>query len=104
MKESRKFESFDEFYTYYLGEHRSKVNLSLHVFGTGLCLLMILGILFQKKYLWVPLLPFVGYGPAWIGHYFFEKNRPATFLYPKLSLKADLVLFYHVITGKIKLF
>jgi len=104
MKDIRKFDSFSEFYAFYLGEHRNKVNIMLHLFGTGLVFVMCLGILFQRRYLWVPLLPIVGYGPAWIGHYFFEKNRPATFLYPKFSLKADFLLFYHVITGKIKIF
>jgi len=43
--------------------------------------------------------PLIGYGFAWVGHFFFEKNKPATFKYPLLSLRSDFVLWYEVVTG-----
>jgi hypothetical protein len=47
-------------------------------------------------------IPFVGYGFAWVGHFFFEKNKPATFKYPMYSLASDFLLFYDLLTGKEK--
>jgi hypothetical protein len=48
------------------------------------------------------VLPVVGYGPAWIGHFFYEKNRPATFSHPFYSLMGDFRMFADVISGRIK--
>ena len=48
-----------------------------------------------------PLLtPIVGYGPAWIGHFFIERNAPATFQYPVWSLRADLKMLALALEGK----
>jgi hypothetical protein len=42
-----------------------------------------------------------GYAFAWVGHFFFEKNRPATFKYPLYSLRGDFVMASDVLTGRI---
>jgi hypothetical protein len=42
----------------------------------------------------------VGYAFAWIGHFFFEKNKPATFTYPVWSLMGDFRMFFEIVTGK----
>jgi hypothetical protein len=47
------------------------------------------------------LIPVVGYSFAWVGHFFFEKNKPATFVYPFYSLGSDFVMFWHILTGQI---
>ena len=48
------------------------------------------------------LLPVVGYGFAWVGHYVFEKNRPATFKHPWYSLAGDFVMFKDILIGRIE--
>ncbi len=48
------------------------------------------------------LIPVVGYGFAWVGHAFFEKNKPATFTYPFYSLASDFLMFWDILTGRIK--
>ena len=49
------------------------------------------------------LVPLAGYGCAWAGHFIFEKNRPATFRFPVMSLMGDWVMFFQILTGKIAL-
>ncbi|NEU09718.1 DUF962 domain-containing protein [Flavihumibacter sp. R14] len=100
--EEKRFGSLKEFYPFYLTEHRNTTSRVLHFIGTGFVLLLIpVAILFRDARLLI-LIPFVGYGFAWMGHYFFEKNRPATFKYPGYSLASDFILFWHLLTGKQK--
>jgi hypothetical protein len=54
------------------------------------------------NFLWLLALPVVGYGFAWLGHFAFEKNKPATFTNPIYSLQGDWVMFFQMLTGKIK--
>jgi hypothetical protein len=76
---------------------------TLHFLGTlSLFGILAAAIVTQKWWiLW--FLPVVGYGFAWVGHFFFEKNKPATFTYPLWSLASDFVLFFQVLVGKQKL-
>ena len=96
-----RFQSFKEFYPFYLTEHQNKTSRVLHFIGT-FCVLALLGffILAQKELrLWI-VLPLVGYGFAWAGHAFYEKNKPATFKYPLWSLRGDFTLFFDILFGK----
>ena len=52
---------------------------------------------------WLWLVPVAGYGFAWIGHYVFEKNRPATFKHPLYSLLGDWVMYGQMLRGKVQL-
>ena len=82
--------SFSEFWPYYLGEHRNPANRALHYVGTfsALCLL---GYVITHRYWGLLLLGLViGYGPAWVGHFFVENNKPASFKYPLWSFMADI--------------
>jgi len=99
---ANKYTSFKEFYPYYLSEHQNLTCRRLHFVGTGLVIGIALAIIVYSawKYWWVLLL--CGYGFAWVGHFFFEKNRPATFKNPFYSLLADFVMFKDIIIGKIK--
>lgn len=95
------FSSFREFYPYYLSEHADRTCRRLHFVGTTLVILIISMVLMTGKSGMLLLAPVAGYGFAWTGHYFFEKNRPATFKYPFYSLWGDFVMYKDMLTGKI---
>jgi len=101
-KQEPTFNSFKAFYPYYLKEHRNVTCRRLHFIGSLLVLMVIITALLSQKYALLWLLPFIGYGFAWVGHFFFEKNRPATFKHPFYSLWGDWVMFKDILTGKIK--
>ncbi|MCB0278668.1 MAG: DUF962 domain-containing protein, partial [Calditrichaeota bacterium] len=92
---------FKEFYPYYLSEHQNPICRFLHVFGSASVLAIIAWALVDSSYVLFYFVPLVGYGFAWLGHFFFEKNRPATFSYPLYSLIGDWVMFKDVLSGKI---
>ncbi|WP_439888914.1 Mpo1-like protein [Pseudomonas sp. MBLB4123] len=98
----QRYRSFAEFYPYYLQEHSNSVCRRLHYAGS----LLVLGILgyalATQQWLWLLALPFAGYGFAWIGHFVFEKNRPATFQYPLYSFIGDWVMLKDAFTGRIR--
>ena len=98
----KKYKTLKEFYPYYLEEHQNPTCRALHFIGTGLVLLILLAGLASGNYLWLISIPFVGYGFAWIGHFFFEKNKPATFQYPGFSLASDFILFFDLLIRKEK--
>jgi hypothetical protein len=98
---SERFASFREFYPFYLSEHRNTTCRKLHFAGSSLVLGLLLAAI-VTPYWWLALLmPIAGYGFAWVGHFKFEKNRPATFTYPAWSLAGDWVMYWQLLTGKI---
>jgi len=97
-----RFASFAEFYPYYLSEHRDPTCRRLHFVGSLLILLTVGGALLSGRWWLLVLVPIIGYGCAWLGHFFFEHNRPATFTYPLYSLAGDWVMFKDILTGRIK--
>lgn len=99
---SNDFKSLKEFYPYYLSEHQHPTSRKLHFIGTALLFLILAMAIYLSKYWILWLIPVVGYGFAWVGHFFFEKNKPATFKHPFYSLASDFVLFYHLMIGKEK--
>mgnify|MGYP003460647982 CR=1 FL=1 len=96
------FTSLKEFYPFYLTEHSNATSRILHFIGTGLVFLILLAGLLLGNAKFLIAIPFVGYGFAWVGHYFFEKNKPATFKHPFYSLASDFILFFELLTGKQK--
>ncbi len=99
---SSTYRSFDEFYPFYLAEHRNPTCRRLHFLGSALVLVLLGYILASAQWALLGLVPAVGYGFAWVGHFLFEKNRPATFRYPVYSFMGDWVMFKDIITGKVK--
>ena len=102
MNSPPRFNSFAEFYPYYLGEHSNPVCRRLHFVGTSLVIALLAYTIGSGKWLLLLAVPVFGYGFAWVGHFFFERNRPATFTYPLYSLMGDWVMFWQTLTGKLR--
>lgn len=94
--------SYDEFFDFYLMEHLSARSRRLHYLGTVTASLLVLAFLATGKPLLLLMALIFGYGPAWIGHFMFERNRPATFRYPLWSLISDYRMLYLWLTGRIE--
>lgn len=100
--ENKRISSLKEFYPFYLQEHKNSTSRILHFIGTSLVILLLPAALLFHDVRLLMLIPFVGYGFAWVGHFFFEKNKPATFKYPAYSLASDFLLFWDLLRGKEK--
>jgi hypothetical protein len=101
MTGTKSFRTFAEFYPFYLSEHANRTSRRLHFTGSSIAIALIATALVTRWW-WFLLAAMVqGYAFAWIGHYFFERNRPATFKYPWLSLMGDWRLWWEILSGKI---
>ncbi|MBF8722820.1 DUF962 domain-containing protein [Pseudomonas guariconensis] len=103
MHSTAQFRSFAEFYPYYLGEHSNPTCRRLHFVGTSLVIALLAYTFASGKWLLLLAVPLAGYGFAWVGHFFFEKNRPATFTHPLYSLIGDFAMFRDILRGKVSL-
>ena len=99
---TERFTRFADFYPFYLEEHRNPTCRRLHFAGSVLVLALLAAALATGQWLLLLAMPVVGYGFAWVGHFVFEKNRPATFQYPLYSLLGDWVMFRDMLTGRIR--
>jgi len=96
----KKYNSLKEFYPFYLTEHQNTMNRALHFIGISLlCLCFIASMLFHNVYFFIAI-PFVAFGFSWIGHLFFERNKPSTLKYPFFSIACDFLLFGDIIMGR----
>jgi len=93
------FETFDDFWPYYVREHSKKLTRQFHFVGTSLALACVAGAVFGRKPWLLLAAPVAGYGAAWISHFFIEKNRPATFEHPLWSVQADFVMWGKMLAG-----
>ena len=96
------FSSFREFYPFYLSEQSNRISRRLHVVGSSSVLLVLLLALLSGHLAWLWLMPVAGYGFAWVGHFVYQKNRPATFRHPLYSLMGDWVMYWQVLSGKLR--
>ena len=96
------FESFQDFWPFYLGEHRSPLSRRLHVAGTTAALATLGVAVATKNWKLGAIAPLMGYGPAWVGHFIIEKNRPATFKNPLGSLMGDFKMAGLTYTGQLE--
>ena len=97
-----RFRSFAEFYPYYLSEHANRTCRRLHFAGTTLALAFLLHAFSTLNFWWLLAALVCGYAFAWVGHFFFEKNRPATFTYPFYSFLGDWVMWKDLLTGRLR--
>jgi hypothetical protein len=97
------YSSFREFYPFYLGEHADPTCRRLHFVGSALIVVLVGLVVARVLSPWALLgIPVIGYGFAWVGHFFFEHNKPATFTHPFYSLLGDWVMFKDMLTGRIR--
>lgn len=96
-----RYQTFADFYPFYLSQHSNLTCRRLHFVGSWIVLAMLAMLLVTGNLWWLLGMPVAGYGFAWVGHFVFEKNRPATFTYPIFSLRGDWVMFWQILTGKI---
>ena len=99
----RQFTSFAEFYPFYLTEHSDLTCRRLHFVGSTLVLLSLAAFFMTGAWVLLWTAPLWGYGFAWIGHFGFEKNKPASFKRPLYSFMGDWVMYKDILTGKVKI-
>jgi hypothetical protein len=98
---TERISSFAEFYPFYLTQHADRICRRTHFIGSSLALLSLASFVFSGNPWWILAALVMGYGGAWIGHFVFEKNRPASFAQPLFSLRADWVMYWQMLTGKL---
>lgn len=98
----RTFNSFSEFYPYYLLQHANPICRWLHVTGLLSAVTLASTSLISGRFFWLLAVPVVGYMFSWVGHFIFEKNKPATFGYPLYSLMGDFVMVAQTFTGRLQ--
>jgi hypothetical protein len=98
----QRYQSFAEFWPYYLNEHSKPATRALHAVGSLAAIASLIGLIIIGKWWLFPLAFVPGYGLAWVGHFFVEKNRPATFTYPMWSFMGDWKMLALMLTGKLE--
>lgn len=97
----KEYKNLKDFYPYYLTEHNFGICRTLHFIGTSLVIISFVSFIATLNWKYLVACPLFGYFFAWIGHFVFEKNRPATFKYPLLSLMSDFVMYWDMLTFEI---
>jgi hypothetical protein len=103
MSAENSFRTFRDFYPFYLSEHANRTSRGLHFAGTSLAVLLIVLACVTRRWWLLGAALIQGYAFAWVGHFFFEHNRPATFKHPWYSLLGDWRLWWEILTRKRRL-
>jgi hypothetical protein len=96
----RRLSSYEDFWPYYVSQHRNPTCRALHWVGTALVIACLGAAVLLLSTVWLLASPVAGYGFAWVGHFLFERNRPATFTYPLWSLRGDFRMFRFMLLGR----
>ncbi|GKS91728.1 DUF962 domain-containing protein [Acidovorax sp. SUPP2539] len=102
MSSQPPYRTFREFYSFYLSEHANPVSRRLHFLGSSMALILLTAALWQQNGGLLGLALLQGYAFAWVGHFFFEHNRLATFRYPLMSFMGDWCMWWQILTGRIR--
>lgn len=102
MNESKHYRTLGEFYPFYLGEHSDRTCRRLHFVGTTTAVALLVAAVATQVWWLIAVGVVQGYAFAWAGHFFYEKNRPATFTYPWLSFLGDWRMWWEILTNKIR--
>ncbi len=101
QSEEKIYQNLEEFYPFYLSQHSNNMTRLLHYIGT---LSSLINMIYGLYYLSLNMILFsfvIGYGFAWVGHFFFERNKPATFKYPLMSFICDFIMLFSFLRGRI---
>ena len=98
----KEFQNLKEFYPYYLTEHQNFTSRALHFIGTGIFVVVFIYALIFGPWWLAVVAPTFAYSLAWIGHFFFEKNIPATFKYPLYSLASDFMMSWDIMNFRVR--
>ncbi|QYJ87278.1 DUF962 domain-containing protein [Shewanella mesophila] len=90
---NKRFQNFWEFYPFYLSQHQEPMCRYLHYVGSLLVISVLILFCVTQDFWLLLLMPILGYGCAWLGHFCFEHNQPATFQYPLYSFIGDWLMF-----------
>jgi len=102
VSETKSYQTLSKFYPFYLSEHSNRTCRRLHFIGTTIALVLVVAAIATQMW-WLVAIAFVQvYAFAWVGHFFFEHNKPATFEYPWLSFLGDWYMCWEILTGKIR--
>ncbi len=94
-----RYQTFSQFWSFYLSEHSVPQCRLQHFFGTSIALTLIVVMVLTGDTVWLLAAVISGYACAWWGHFVFEKNRPATFRYPLWSFIGDWKMFWMMLNG-----
>mgnify|MGYP003608030343 FL=1 len=95
--------NYSEFYRFYLTEHRSIMSRRLHAVGSSVGIYFFSKAIRQRKAKYVVYGLVSGYACAWIGHFVFEKNKPASFKQPLYSFISDWRMLSDILRGNLSL-
>lgn len=95
----REFNSYNEFFAFYLTQHIDRANRILHACGTLLSITFIIVMIASGHGWWALAWPLIAYGFAWFGHFVVEGNKPATFGHPWWSFISDFRMLWLMVTG-----
>ena len=96
----REMKTFAEFWPFYVREHSHAGTRALHAAGTITSIALLIALVATGRWRWLPSVLVVGYAAAWVGHFFIEHNRPATFKHPLWSLMGDYKMVTLMLAGR----
>ena len=97
---TQRYNSFSEFWPFYVAEHSKPATRLLHLIGTTIATACTIFFIASGRWWLFPLGLIPGYGAAWFAHFFIEKNKPATFEYPLWSFIGDYKMIALMLSGR----